>query len=211
MKYLLGLLLILMAMNVFADEKLFETKIVINTSNDKVRITTENSDYEYNCNENRSVEKTISFRRNVDCVSQSCSNELNNLSATCTKVVNKIDEIFKDSKSYSQLYIDCTNQKATLESKGQYETKYNDCIRDKETVQNSIAALNKDISDKNSLLQVCDTDKIKLKDIQDKNKNNTMYLIGAAIAGFAAAYYYFVKRKNPKTTREEVMGNDEDR
>lgn len=211
MKLLLGILLILMSVNVIAEEKLFETKININTTTNSVRITTENSDYEYNCNDNRSVEKVISFRRNVDCVSQSCSNELNNLSATCTKVVNKIDEIFKDSKSYSQLYIDCTNQKATLESKGQYETKYNDCVKEKETAQTSIVALNKDISDKNSILNECNTEKLKLKNIEDKNKNNTLYLIGAFIGGFAAAYYYFVKRKTPKTTRQEVMGEDEDR
>lgn len=189
-------------------EKLINTQLYINTSEGYVYITTENTDYEYNCNNNNTYSKTITLQRNFSLEETSvqvCSRELDNLALTCNRTIGKIDEILKDSSSYSQLYVTCDNSLKDCQSKQIYETEYNECVKEKESLQTSITSLNNDINSKGNQLSTCMSDRDRYSGLADKGENKNIYIGVAGILGFGVGWWFFVKRKTPQSPQERLM------
>ena len=207
------LLLLLLIHLVVAEEEVFETTFNTTLSNGTIKILTESSEHIYDCSENRTIIKNIILKREIKkgCTNQStCTAELGNLSSTCSVMVSRLDSLTKDRESYAGLYNSCKNDLDVCKAKKDYQEDYNTCKEQKGTVDTQLSTCQASLSNKEREFNGCESSR-KISEEQLKNKKNPLFVGIFSALGGAGAYYLFInKKKNPKSPKEEEMGESDE-
>ena len=210
------LVLLLIIPSVIAEEKIIETFFYIKTTNETINIKTENSDFIYTCQQNVTENKTIFVKRNIttdsktdtkDCTDEILllSNTFSSIGHTCNNTIKALNDNLKDSKSFSQLYNDCTNQLTEAQSEKGFKALYNECSLKQSDAQSQLTQCNTDKGSYQSQFSTCNTDNTALENkIEKKEKNELLFRGGFAVAGAGLAYWFFVGRKKIKSRRESM-------
>jgi len=210
MKHIIMIMLLLIPLGL-AQEETFDTGINISLGDGDVQITTESSEYSYDCNETRTVEKEYSIRRDIEDLCdevEGCTQEMEELQDDCNEAFARIDILIKDQESYGEKYSECDNQLKKIKDVPDLTEDLEKCKEERDSHQSKNNACENDLSSEESKLRTCTTlrDTYK-KEIDDTYSPWLIFIVGAVV-GAGGLNIYQKRKTNPKSPQEETTGDE---
>ncbi len=203
MKWII-LFLLLLPM-VIADMELIEVDFEVDVRGGRVNLEAENNNYNYGCDENTTYTPSITIQRDIE--REECQNDINNLTAICSDLIEEMKKESKDKDAYYKLYLNCSNEKQFLTGN---KEEYDKCQDDLDTCKSEKESVTNENNNNANLYNTCNTGlttcnnqkEICEQDLDGKGTTTVLVGIGGLLLGGGLVYSRWGK-KLPKGSKEE--------